>query len=61
MFDRLKDRAERIGIDAVDQARRRIMAELDEPGVSVAASEQGVTLRGLQVGERLWWIGGLFR
>ena len=52
MLDLLNKRAERIGVDAVERARQRIIGELDEPGVR---------LNGRRLSERLWWIGGLFR
>jgi len=61
MFEALQERAERLGASAVERAKRRIVAELDEPRVSAAADEQGVTLSGRRLSDRLRWIGGLFR
>lgn len=61
MFERLMGRADRIGADAVERAKRRIVAELDEPGVSATTSAQGVVLSGRRLNERLRWIGGLYR
>jgi hypothetical protein len=61
MFERLGSRADRIGAEAAERVKRRIVADLDEPGVSTAVSAQGVVLSGRRLSERLRWIGGLFR
>jgi hypothetical protein len=61
MFERLGDRADRIGAEAVERAKRRIVADLDEPAVTATISMQGVVLSGRRLSERLRWIGGLFR
>jgi hypothetical protein len=61
MLDRLQERAERIGAEAVDRARRRVAHELEEQGMRVSTSAQGVTVEGRRLSERLGWIGGLVR
>lgn len=61
MFEPLQQRAERIGVAAVGRAKEKIAAQLKEPGVLATVTETGVALTGRRVGERLRWIGGLFR
>lgn len=67
MLDAILRRGEAVGVRAVARAKRRIVAELREPGVDVAESEDGVVLSGRRLWPRLLgngrlrWIGGLFR
>ena len=61
MLERLQERAERIGIQAVARAKRRIIAELDEPGTSAAEADGRIVLSGRRLTERVRWVGGLFR
>lgn len=60
-FERLQDRAEQVGAEAVECAKRRILAEMNEPGISAAGAGNRIVLRGRRLNERLRWIGGLFR
>jgi hypothetical protein len=66
-LEKLAARGREAGERALSRAKRRLVEEVSEPGISVVEIEGGVVLSGrglwqrLLASGRLRWIGGLFR